>query len=349
MKATLSELLEQYSLVLREYLAKPDEGALLHAYEIGRSAVSDGLGVLDMVEIHNDALAALFAVTPGRQEIGRLVKAGGTFLAESLSAFEMTHRGFREANARLRQLNEALGRHANDLERSEAALRQLSSRLLKLQDDERRRVARELHDSTGQSLTALGLNLSILQSSVTGMSSKAATVLSESLTLAEQCLSEIRTFSYLLHPPLLDELGLVAALRWYGDGFAKRSGIRVHLDVPSPARRLPQEVEIALFRITQESLANIHRHSGSPSAEIRLALEPRQVVLEIKDEGRGIATDRLRECSESLPGLGVGILGMRERMRQMGGRLEIDSAPGGTTVRAVVPFEQTEIEGTGSH
>jgi PAS domain S-box-containing protein len=226
-----------------------------------------------------------------------------------------------------------------DCRRAEQSLRRLSGRLMELQDQERRRIARELHDSIGQCLTAIKINLETLDRSLPkqGLDERTAKALAEAVSLAEQCSSDTRTISYLLHPPLLDERGLASAIRWYADGFAQRSGIRLSMDLPSDDVRLPQAVETTLFRIVQESLTNIHRHSGSATAEIRLVTDAEFVVLEVRDEGHGMPASSLRRCEGLGCAVGVGIAGMRERVRQFGGRLDISSGPQGTLVRATLP------------
>jgi signal transduction histidine kinase len=234
------------------------------------------------------------------------------------------------------------------LRASEKALRQLSSRLLQLQDEERRRMARELHDSTGQILTALTMKLGVLRRSVGALDLRASGALSESLALAEQCSRQIRTFSYLLHPPLLDEDGLASALAWYVEGFTGRSGINVELDLAPELGRLSQELETTLFRVVQESLTNIHRHSGSRRATIRVVRDGAEVRLEVKDWGRGMDAHTLDKVSRGVSTLGVGICGMRERVRQLGGELQIDSTGRGTTVSVVLPTLE-ERHGSGSH
>ncbi|HEY3129902.1 MAG TPA: GAF domain-containing protein, partial [Acidobacteriota bacterium] len=223
------------------------------------------------------------------------------------------------------------------VQQAEMALRQLSGRLLQLQDEERRRLARELHDTTGQTLAALVINLSTVKSRSGNLKEKDRRMLAEILELAEECSREIRTLSYLLHPPALDELGLTSTLRWYVEGFVERSGIQVDMVMPPKLEGLPQEAEVALFRIVQESLTNINRHSGSSTAGIRIAINNGEVMLEVKDQGRGMPPRTLEEPVGGVSGLGVGIAGMRERIRQLGGRLEIDSGEGGTTVKAMLP------------
>jgi signal transduction histidine kinase len=167
---------------------------------------------------------------------------------------------------------------------------------------------------------------------------KVRTIVAESVALAEKSTRDVRTLSYLLHPPLLDEVGLASALSWYVKGFSQRSGIHVDLTVPTEYRRLPAEVERALFRIVQESLNNVHRHSASASARIELAVDKDTVHLEVRDEGRGIPSETLRKFHTGSAGLGVGVAGMRERIRQLGGHLDIESSGRGATVRAILPL-----------
>ena len=220
--------------------------------------------------------------------------------------------------------------------RAEDELRHLSARLLRLRDDERRQMARELHDVIGQNLAALGMNLSFLEKVVPRLRPEARQALLDSEALADQTAKDVRTFSYLLHPPLLEELGLGGALQDYVPGFARRSGIRVDLELPPEFGRMPQETELALFRVIQESLTNIHRHSGSKTACITLNQTTDEVQLEVRDAGRGFALTP-SESAGPASALGVGILGMQERLRQLGGRLHISSNSGGTIVRATLP------------
>jgi PAS domain S-box-containing protein len=220
---------------------------------------------------------------------------------------------------------------------AEESLHQLSIRLLQAQDEERQRIACELHDSTAQKLAALKMNLGRLEEEMPRLSGMMKKVLGDSFDIAEACSQEIRTISYLLHPPLLDELGLAVALRAYATGFSKRSGIQVSLKLPRKKERLPPETELTLFRVVQESLGNIHRHSGSKTASIRLARAASRAVLEVRDCGRGFPPVELDavEKGKALPS--VGIAGMQQRLRQVGGQLEILSGKTGTTVRAIVP------------
>jgi PAS domain S-box-containing protein len=233
-------------------------------------------------------------------------------------------------------------RDITEHKRAEETLRQLSSQLLHAQDDERRRIARELHDSTGQYLAALSMNLSWMDQSVHNSQPKVRTVVGESIELVKRCLAEVRNFSYLLHPPVLDEYGLSAALQWYVQGFSKRSGIHVELVIEGNLPRLSSQAETAMFRVVQECLTNVHRHSGSSRARIGLRRTPGWLELEISDQGRGISP----APAESGPGdarSGVGIAGIKERMRELGGRVEIASDSKGTTVRATLPLELEEV------
>jgi two-component system NarL family sensor kinase len=222
---------------------------------------------------------------------------------------------------------------------AEESLSALSQRLLQAQDEERRRIARELHDSTGQCLAAVRMNLQILKGEEGRLSENAQKSLEDAFKTSSQCAADVRTLSYLLHPPLLDELGLVAALGWYTSGFSERSGVRVTLDVSPRDLQLPQDVGTALYRIVQECLTNIHRHSHSPTAQIRLSLESRQIVLNVSDQGRGLPAEKREILEEGVKGLGVGIGGMRERVKQLGGTLKIMPENPGTTVIVTLPWE----------
>jgi signal transduction histidine kinase len=212
--------------------------------------------------------------------------------------------------------------------RIEVELRTLSTRLLDMQDRERRRIARELHDGTAQNLFAMAIGLSRLLQQTIPPDLKGT--LEECLALCEQSRQEIRTLSYVLHPPMLDEAGLVSALKWYTGGFSERSGIRVDLALEPDPGRLPLEIETVLFRVVQECLANVHRHSGSALARVRLQRKPGSVILQVQDWGHGIPPEVGRA--------GVGIPGMRERLSQLLGHLEIESGGQGTTITATVPL-----------
>ena len=222
------------------------------------------------------------------------------------------------------------------VEERTAAARQLSARLLQMQDEERRRLARELHDSAGQMIAALIMNIDRMKA-VDGATSEQARLLADSDAVLRNLNKELRTMSHLLHPPLLDEMGLSSALEWYVDGFGKRSGILTTLELASDFGRVNSDLEIAVFRLVQECLTNVHRHSGSSKAVVRLKRSRQAVTLEIEDEGHGIAPEKKSLLLGSGP-VGVGLRGMRERVLQLGGTLRIDSEDGGTTIRAMFPI-----------
>jgi len=217
-------------------------------------------------------------------------------------------------------------------EQAEASLRTLSVRLLELQDQERRKFSRELHDSLGQYLVGAKMNLAMLGKSVPGNA-----IVAECLKLLDQAMTETRTISHLLHPPLLDETGFGSAAKWYVEGFAKRSGVQTGLDMPEDLGRLPSSLELALFRVLQESLTNVHRHSKSKKADVSLRVSGDKVVLRVRDYGKGIPADVLDRFRRNSAHGGVGLAGMRERIHELGGQLEMDSDSRGTQVVATLP------------
>jgi signal transduction histidine kinase len=213
--------------------------------------------------------------------------------------------------------------------------------LLQLQDEERRRVARELHDGAGQLLAALNMDISTLAEEKARLSPAGARRVEDTLSLIDQAMSEIRTLSHLLHPPLLDEVGLKSALSEYVYGFGQRSKVCVSLDLPSDLERLPRDLELSLFRIVQECLTNIHRHSASPTARVRLSSIHNEIQLEVSDEGRGISRE-IQEKFSTGTSSGVGLRGMRERVRQCGGEIQIRASEKGTSVVARLPIRGEE-------
>jgi two-component system NarL family sensor kinase len=233
------------------------------------------------------------------------------------------------------------------LKANEEALRQLSSRLLQLQDEERRHIARDLHDITGQKLAFQSIVLSQLNNSVTDPATKSS--VAECQQLTNQISEEIRTLSYLLHPPLLDELGLSSAVHWYTQGFEKRTGIHVDVDIARDFPRLPADVETTLFRVIQESLTNVHRYAETRTAFIHVARVGDEVELKIADQGKGIRAEILKSSRRAVAPIGVGIQGMKERMRQLSGRLEVTSRPNqGTLITATLPIREPRAESSGS-
>jgi signal transduction histidine kinase len=262
---------------------------------------------------------------------------------------KQNERALRESEEQLRTLSDGLEiqvrartqeleqRNAESLQQSEQ-LRELSNRLLKTQDDERRRIARELHDSAGQLITVLGMN-------VAGMAKHAernpllGEIVEDTQNLVQQLSREIRTTSYLLHPPLLDENGLSQAIHWYMQGLAERTDMDIELSIPENFGRLPADLELTIFRIVQEGLTNIHRHSGSKTATIRLSRSADSVLLKIEDHGKGISPEKLVAIRAQRTG--VGITGMRERVRHLKGVMDIQSNGTGATISVTFPLTMT--------
>ena len=235
-----------------------------------------------------------------------------------------------------KELEKQVRERTAELEQSNQQLRQLSASLIRTQDDERRRIARELHDSAGQYLGAVSIALDVAKREQDAANRK----LEEAAQMAKGCAAEIRTISHLLHPPLLEELGLASAAQWYVEGFAARSGIRVELEIPERLDRLGNDVELVLFRILQESLTNIHRHSGSKTAAVRIGADSQLARLEVQDHGKGSGSSGAFRP-------GMGITGMRERVKDLAGTLEINSDESGTRVRAVLPLARPSGNETG--
>jgi PAS domain S-box-containing protein len=255
----------------------------------------------------------------------------------------------RRAEAALRESHQLLSEARDDLEKrvqertaelksANENLRDLSTRLLKLQDEERRRLARELHDSVGQILAALSMNIGVVRAQSHKLDSHGVRAISEMAQMLEHASKEIRTISHLLHPPVLEMAGLATALRWYADGFSERSKIKVDVEIPSDFGRLSDDLELAIFRIVQECLTNIHRNSGSATAAIRIRQEGSRLVVQVLDNGKGIPKEKQGQLTES-GRTGVGFGGMRERLRQLGGTLEIQSRGNGTVINAIFKIE----------
>jgi signal transduction histidine kinase len=247
----------------------------------------------------------------------------------------------RETQLRISQaeLEQRVQERTQELFNASEELRELSARILQAQDEERRRIARELHDGAGQLLAALGMEASNLASEGDGLSARAALSLRNIESFVAQMTKDIRTMSHLLYPPLLDEVGLESALKEYVNGFAERSGVQVSLDLPEVIERLDRDYELSLFRIVQECLTNIHRHSGSKTASIRIVPGDGALVLEVRDKGRGMSAERLSEIQSR--GSGVGIRGMRERVLQISGRMSIESDRSGTRIHVAIPTGKT--------
>jgi signal transduction histidine kinase len=243
-----------------------------------------------------------------------------------------------DANERLRAVAAEAQAMADQAVEREEEYRRLSNRLLTLQDDERRRLALVLHDTVAQDLAVLGMNLDLLERDAPALDAPSLQILAESRSLVDTCSREVRMHAYLLHPPLLDEAGLLSAVRLFAQGFTRRSGIKVVMAL-ADIGRLPAPIEVALFRVVQESLANVHRHAHADSVSIRLATTADGVFLEIRDQGRGLRDDRPQPRGRLAARTGVGIQGMRERISQLNGTFEIEFSEKGTVVRARVPLK----------
>ena len=245
----------------------------------------------------------------------------------------------REAEEKYRKLAERLDAEVRartrELEEQSNQVRELSWRLLRSQDEERRHIARELHDSAGQTLTVLGISLAQLAQKAGRNAPELANDAEQIQETVQQLHREIRTTSYLLHPPLLDENGLYSAVSWYVQGLLERSGLEVHLEIAQDFGRLPRDLELVIFRLVQECLTNIHRHSDSKTASIRISRESNQIALDIRDQGKGMSAARFAEIQSGLSG--VGIRGMRERLSQFQGTMQIESDSSGTRVLATIP------------
>jgi PAS domain S-box-containing protein len=271
-------------------------------------------------------------------ELSSLCKDGSTFPSEISSSPLQTEEGLLITSA-IRDISERkraeqrIAEQTQQLHEANRELRHLSSRIVAIRDEERRKLGRELHDSQGQYLAAIKMNLEMIETTDAVLSTTQRSALTEAISLLERSMREIRVISHLLHPPLLDEIGLQAVVPWYLNSFSERSGIQIDLDMPSDIAKLPDQVELAVFRVLQECLTNVHRHSGSKVARVKILPEDGNVILEVGDSGHGVSS---RDGSD--PVMGVGITGMRERVRELGGQFEVRSTTEGTTVRAVLPI-----------
>ena len=293
----------------------------------------------DTVRVRKDKtqLDISLTISPIRDASRKIV--GASKIARDITQRKRIEQALRESEERYRTLADALDTQVQfrtrELERRNSELRELSVRLMESRDVERRHIARELHDSAGQTLAALGMSLAQLAQDAKSNPAQLAKDVEEAEGMVRQLSQEIRTTSYLLHPPLLDESGLSSALNWYVQGLKERSGLDVNLTVPEEFERLPADMELVIFRIVQESLTNVHRHSGSKIASIRVWREADRIIVEVQDQGRGMSPEKLAKIQSQ--GTGVGISGMRERLRHFSGELLIESNSTGTKIVAVLP------------
>jgi signal transduction histidine kinase len=281
-------------------------------------------------------------ITAIRDASGRLLGFGK--VTRDLTEKKRAHEELEQAHRNLQ--TEVMERRSADkkLHKSEESLRRLSQHLLRTQDEERKRIGRDLHDSLGQCLAILKINLDSLQLALPAAESKAISQIEQCLELTDEAIREVRTIAYVLYPPMLEELGLNSAISWYLDGFASRSEVKITFDAAPELKRLERPAELALFRVLQESLTNVHRHSESPTAHIRLFEENGSAVLEVEDEGKGFPEAMLDlDRDELASSFGVGLRGMSERLRDLGGTIGLKPAKKqGAIVRAAVPHKQQQ-------
>lgn len=310
------------------------------------------LRVIRVSEIHGIvgfALVTLVLILLGQANRTKQIRLNDSILALTAEAHERQRAQIELRNAhdeleqrviqRTADLSKALERVESEIsvrKEAEEQLRHLSLRVMNLQDEERRRIARDLHDTVGQSLAAIKMSAALV-GQVKGNPPGVQPLLDDLNALADDALQEVRTTSYLLHPPLLDEAGIISAVRWFVEGFGRRSGIEVTCDLPDKVERASRPCELILFRVLQESLTNVHRHSEATSAQIRLRRDGAEIQFEVCDNGKGISEQQLRSLSNSTARAGVGITGMRERVRELGGTLEIVLLNPGTMIRVRLP------------
>ena len=303
-------------------------------------------------QIH--AIVACFFVCGVLIALGEAIRRKQLRLNKTIDALTAEARQRQRAEDQLRRAHDELEQHVDERtaelsqalaslesemrvrEQKEEQLRNLSRRLMTLQDEERRRIARELHDSAGQTLAAMKMSVALIRRDATGRP-ELLRLVDDLNSLIDGALQEVRTTSYLLHPPLLDEAGIASAARWFVEGFARRSGIEVQCDIPPAMERPPRDCELVLFRILQESLSNVHRHSEASSATVRLRRNTNHIELEVADNGKGISEELLRRFNASVGAAGVGLTGMRERVRDLGGQFEIRSLHTGIAISVALP------------
>jgi PAS domain S-box-containing protein len=315
---------------------------------LGRLRQGERIDHFDTVRVRKDGtrLEISLTISPVRDAAGKII--GASKIARDITERKRIERELHESEQRFRTLADALDtqvqfrtqelqrRNAEIMQQSDQ-LRDLSGRLMSAQDEERRRIARDLHDSAGQNLAALAMTVARIEDEAKRDPARLRETVEEARDLIEGLTREIRTTSYLLHPPMLDEMGLASALGWYLEGLQQRSGLSIELDIPTDFGRLAPEVELAIFRLVQECLTNIHRHSGSKTAVIRIIRGPDKIYAEVQDHGKGMSPERFAEVQSQGAGVGVGIRGMRERVRQAHGELTVDSNALGTTITATFP------------
>src|ERR1700683_1249171 len=317
---------------------------------LARLRLGERIDHFDAVRVRKDGtkLEISLTISPVRDATGKII--GASKIARDITGRKRIERELHESEQRFRTLADALDtqvqfrtqelqrRNAEIMQQSDQ-LRDLSGRLMSAQDEERRRIARDLHDSAGQNLAALAMTVARIEDEAKRDPARLRETVKEVRGLIEGLTREIRTTSYLLHPPVLDAMGLACALGWYLEGLQQRSGLSIELDIPTDFGRLAPEVELAIFRLVQECLTNLHRHSGSKTAVIRIIRGRDKIYAEVQDQGKGMSPERFAEVQSQGAGVGVGIRGMRERVRQAHGELTVDSNALGTTITATFPVK----------
>ena len=380
MNKHLPRLARLYVATLRKYVEDDREAVLEQAYELGRVAIARGLGVLDMVRIHQQALEGAARTVGSRVELRSVTKAADAFFLEALSPFEATHRGFRETSTRLQQVNATLEKRNQDLSdmnrelgmeirerkrteralrdsegnlrelfeearRMEGNLRRLSNQVLHAQEAERGRISRELHDEVGQALTAISVTLASLMRNGAVPADMLRHKLNDAQRLVRETMQTVHNFAHELRPAMLDELGLLSALRSCLHGFAERTGLRVQFRGDAGIEKLDADQKTVLFRVAQESLTNVAKHARASHVGVTIRRVGDGIHLEVADNG-GSFHDGARRATKA--GHRLGLLGMQERVRLINGTFVIKAQPGkGTTVRVVIPLNATGPSATG--
>jgi signal transduction histidine kinase len=371
MNKSLSILARRYTAALRRYRADEQEAVLEEAYELGRSAVAHGLGVLDMARNHHQALAKILAPPLTQENDSCALRAAETFFLQSLSPFEVTHRGFRATNLKLEQLiqtlkgrnlelarmNCELEREIKERKRTEQALRaserqlrelfhdarhmqeslrNLSNQVLHAQEEERKSISRELHDQVGQALTAISVNLAVLRRNGLPDSDAFHRKIADTQSLLQQTMQSVHHFARELRPAMLDELGLLPALRSQLRAFAERTGLQVHFCASPMAERLDGDQKTVVFRVAQESLTNVAKHARASRVQVTIRRLRGAIRMDIRDNGKSF---RVHVPSSASRRKRLGLLGMQERVRLVNGKFAVLPKPGkGTTVRVEIPF-----------
>lgn len=336
-------LARRYATVLRKYAAEQRETVLEEAYELGRAAVAAEAGILDLARIHVEAREKLLQPASGAKNHARISKLTGVVFLQALSPFEAMHRGFRELNGELQQRNRELEAEAAVRKRLEESLRRLSRRILRVQEEQRRRLSRELHDEVGQSLTAISVTLAALRHGSEAKRADFARTIGRVQRLLEETMEAVHRFALELRPALLDELGLLPALRSHIKRFSQRTGLRIRLVADAAAEQLDNDQKTAVFRIAQESLTNVARHAHASRVRISIRRSGGNICMEVFDNGKSFR--------EAPPGAArqrerLGLLGMQERARLANGLLTIKPEPGkGTTVWVTIPLPGTAQKG----